>query len=441
MYYTIYKVGGIVFYRHFYEISIQILTIKNTSLIFFRNFLIFYGICAYVLSIVLYKHYFFCVSTMNKYLTYSLDDFIWDDFFRLWALAPTREISACWEWWLNEYPEKQDIVNAALQAIQQLKVREEDISSQEISLLIQKTLHQIEEKKEDSDSIELEDYSSSIWQNTTFWWNLAASVTILVGFGWWVWSNNFQQNRNVVTYEKMVSNTTQKLIETSNETNKPLPVELSDGSLVILQKGSRISYMSHFEGQNREVFLSGEAFFEVSKDPSKPFLVYANGLVTKVLGTSFNIKAYDDDQEVTVEVNTGKVSVFAQSDPQIKEKASNRELEGVVLTPNQKIIYERNEVRMVKALVERPTIIVANNEKLKFEFEDAPVKQVFEALEKAYSVDIVFDEDLMANCPLTASLTDLHLFEKLDIICKAVEAHYEILDGQIVIYSKGCKTN
>jgi transmembrane sensor len=191
-------------------------------------------------------------------------------------------------------------------------------------------------------------------------------------------------------------------------------------------------------GNTREIFLSGEAFFEVTKNPKKPFLVFANGLVTKVLGTSFSVRAYDKDKEVTVEVKSGKVSVFAQSDANSKEKATNRELAGVVLTPNQKIVYAREEVRMAKLLVEAPIIIAPEKVKTVFEFEDTPVSEILRSLEKAYSIDIVFEE-LLSNCPLTASLTDLQLFDKLNIICKGVEARYEILDGQIVIYSKGCR--
>jgi hypothetical protein len=83
-------------------------------------------------------------------------------------------------------------------------------------------------------------------------------------------------------------------------------------------------------------------------------------------------------------------------------------------------------------------ITLPQAELLRFEFDDTPVSEVFAVLEKSYSVDIVYDEELMHNCPLTASLTNESLFEKLNIICKAVEARYSLIDGQIVIDSKGC---
>ncbi|MBC8151681.1 MAG: FecR family protein, partial [Bacteroidetes bacterium] len=209
--------------------------------------------------------------------------------------------------------------------------------------------------------------------------------------------------------------------------------------LIILKKNSRISYAPSFTGSSREVYLSGEGFFEVTKNPDRPFLIYANGLVTKVLGTSFSIKAYPGDPNVTVEVKTGRVAVFTQSDPRINAKAGSRELEGVLLTPNQRIVYVRDEVRLAKSLIDAPQLISEAPTKNRFTFEETPVPAVFDALEKAYEVDIVYDEQLLANCPLTATLTDQPLFEKLDIICQVIEARYEVMDGQIVIYSRGCK--
>ena len=94
---------------------------------------------------------------------------------------------------------------------------------------------------------------------------------------------------------------------------------------------------------------------------------------------------------------------------------------------------------MVKTLVEKPEIILAKEDVPHFTFEDTPVTEVFQAIEKAYGIDILYDAEIMKDCPLTATLENQPLNEKLMVICKAVEANYEILDGQIVIHSTGCK--
>jgi len=73
---------------------------------------------------------------------------------------------------------------------------------------------------------------------------------------------------------------------------------------------SKITYPENFENDRRLVILSGEATFDISKDPTKPFLVMANEVTTKVLGTRFNVKAFEEMKDVVVSVQEGKVSVF-----------------------------------------------------------------------------------------------------------------------------------
>jgi len=371
---------------------------------------------------------------MKKYNEFDIEDFVWDTDFRQWVLSPNREINIFWEEWIKQNLDKTAMIEQAKAIVNTLKINNPVIGEEEINQRINQIIAKI------SDAEEYEPETVGFFYGTQKQWlKMAASIFLLIGIGFWYTQFSTQIPPETSIYQKLVAKNLNKLVEVTNKNEKTLPIQLIDGSLILLKKGGRISYSKNFLGNTREIFLSGEAFFEVTKNPEKPFLVFANGLITKVLGTSFNVRAYDKDKEVTVEVKSGKVSVFAQSDANSKEKATNRELGGVVLTPNQKMVYTREEVRMEKSLVELPIIIEQKKMKTVFEFEDTPVSEVLHSLEKAYSIDIIFDEELLSNCPLTASLTDLQLFEKLAIICKGVEAHYEILDGQIVIYSKGCR--
>ena len=371
---------------------------------------------------------------MKKYNEFDIEDFVWDTDFRQWVLTPNREINAFWQEWINQNLDKIAMIKQAKTIVNILKINDSTIEKEEINQTINQTISKINDRQEyEPKEVNL------FYSKQKQWLKIAALIFLLVGIGFWYNHLSPQESFEKGTYQKLVDENPNELIEVKNENEKALPIQLIDGSLVILKKGSKISYSKNFMGNTREIFLSGEAFFEVTKNPNKPFIVFANELVTKVLGTSFSIKAYDKDKEVTVEVKSGKVSVFAQSDTNSKEKTTNRKLGGIVLTPNQKIVYTREDVRMAKSLVEMPIIVQQEKIKKGFEFEDTPVSEILSILEKAYSINIVFDEELLANCPLTASLTDLQLFDKLNIICKGIEAHYEILDGQIVIYSKGCK--
>ena len=376
---------------------------------------------------------------MKKYRQYHAEDFVWDESFRQWVCSPTRENDAYWQRWLAEHPEKAATIQQARTMVQALRLAEADLSNEEINYTVQRTVSRIRKNQLPVvDQPEPEPRVIPLYRQT--WFRLAAMLVLVSGIGLSLWIMRAAPSLNPgqrISYTELVERKPMK--EVINQSAKPMPVKLSDGSLIILKTGSRISYSPSFTGSLREVYLSGEGFFEVTKNPDKPFLIYANGLVTKVLGTSFTIKAYPTDPNVTVEVKTGRVAVFAQSDPRIKEKAGSRELEGVLLTPNQKIVYVRDEIRLAKSLIDAPQLTSESSAKHRFTFEDTPVPQVFDALGKAYEVDFVYDEQLLANCPLTATLTDQPLFEKLDIICRVIEARYELIDGQIIIYSRGCK--
>ena len=389
---------------------------------------------------------------MEKYKYYNLQDLVWDDAFRQWVLSPTPETNAVWHQWLSENPERWDIVQDASEVVRSVKVNEPTISDQEIRRLVQKTVQKVEKteqlpqntdgtsryNREGVAELDIEPLKVVFYRQT--WFRIAASVALLIGLGWWTWDlQKTKQSENI--YENLISNTPSKLIETTNNTNAPQIIQLSDGSKVTLNTGSRISYESVFTGDNRTVYLSGEAFFDVAKNPNKPFLVYANELVTKVLGTSFMIKAYQNDKEVTVEVKTGRVSVSTKHDQEDKTITKNNALTGLVLTPNQKIVFNRQVEQLTKTLVDVPEIVALKNEKqtFNFDFDDTPANEVFKVLEQAYNIPIVYDEAVLRNCPVTAPLTDQPLYDKLKIICKAIEAHYEVLDGQIIIQSRGCK--
>ena len=105
--------------------------------------------------------------------------------------------------------------------------------------------------------------------------------------------------------------------------------------------------------------------------------------------------------------------------------------------PNQQVVYERIPMKMTKSLVENPTVLIPLA-KQSFEFEDAPIKEVFTAIEEAYGVEIVFDEEALSSCYLNASLDDVPLYDKLKLICRGINTTYEIMDSHIIIYGKGC---
>nr|WP_295933042.1 FecR family protein [uncultured Dyadobacter sp.] len=373
---------------------------------------------------------------MDRYNDFSVEDFVWDDFFRQWTLSPTPETDELWDDWIDANPEMLEKIEQAKAIVLSLRLHEPEIDDSEINKVVKQTVGRItgaEEEKQRSAFRRIPVFSIP-------WMQFAASVAFIVLLGWAVYSVTVQrESEPQLGQQDNIIRRSESFTEKNNNTTQTIEIALSDGSRISLAPKGRIRYPEQFDGERREVFLEGEAFFDIARDPDHPFLVYANGLVTKVLGTSFRIKAYGGSREVTVEVKTGKVSVFAQSDPHLNEKVADKALQGVILTPNQKIIYARDEVKMVKTLVEKPEMVVPKAEIPLFEFEDTPASEVFGTIAKAYGIDILYDEALLKDCPLTARLDNQTLHDKLNIICKAVESDYEVVDGQVIIHSKGCR--
>lgn len=267
------------------------------------------------------------------------------------------------------------------------------------------------------------------------YWVTAAVVLLVSGLSWFILDRPATEmplrgGKNVAV--------TQTFTERINTSARPERVVLSDGSVITLQPGSTIRYPATFATQKREVTLVGEAFFDIQKNPHKPFLVYSHDLITKVLGTSFRIKARPNDRNVIVSVRTGRVSVYS---PKLADRVRTKadpETIGVVLTPNQQVTYMGQEHRLVKTLVEKPMILSQQPERVSFTFQNAPISTIMAAIEQAYGVNVVYDEDVMAKCFITTSLDQESLYDKLTIICKLLGASYKIIDAQIVITGSGC---
>ncbi len=362
---------------------------------------------------------------VKSYESYQLEDFITDDDFIQWAKYPNEASDSFWRAFMEKEPAKVAMVLQAQLAVQQLAlVSKQNTSKSEIPVIWTDLTD------------DLDTPPKRIFGIVPMRWSyqMAAAFIILVlggGYYWWYIKDDSAPKS---IYTQLVSKTQDSLKEVVNTTSSNVAVALPDGSKAILEPKSRLSFNQSFTGTIREVYLSGEAFFDVKKNPEKSFLVYANGLIVKVLGTSFRVKAYDEDKQVTVLVKTGRVSVFAHKTTQNPDP----ETEGLVLMPNQKVVFGKLDERLNRTLVEKPTLLLSSQELQKFSFNNAPVAQIFTALEKAYGVDIVFDEEVLTNCYLTTSLTNETLFEKLDIICEGIEASYKVVDAQVLISSKGC---
>lgn len=221
----------------------------------------------------------------------------------------------------------------------------------------------------------------------------------------------------------------------TNITGQEQTITLPDRSRVVLKPGSSLRYATGFAGPKRAVYFTGDAFFKVSKDPRRPFLVLTKQLVTTVLGTSFRVRALASSPNATVTVREGRVAVQPRAGAHLDSTPDRPASAGVLLLPNQQVVYSGAAQRLRKELAAAPALLTPQA----LLFDARPVPEVLATLEKAYGVDIEYEHEALAACTVTLDLTNKSLAGKLDVLCQALGATYEESGTRIIFHCKGCR--
>lgn len=203
-------------------------------------------------------------------------------------------------------------------------------------------------------------------------------------------------------------------------------IVLDDGSMVVLNSGSELKYPKLFKGNTREVYLFGEAYFDIQHETSRPFLIHSGTVLTTVLGTAFNIKEDKFDHTITVTVTRGKVSV-----------ANNSHLLGVI-TPNQQISFNTINGSHFQKNVDSK-IAVAWKESVIY-FNNITFAAAVTELQERFKVKIGFANEKLKTYQFTGTALKGEQLDKiLKVICVFNNATYRTKsDGSIVIDGAGC---
>ncbi len=268
----------------------------------------------------------------------------------------------------------------------------------------------------------------------------AAATFLLIIFAFL----NQEKTIDLNTSEKSaaVANGNGGLVSHKNQTKANQLIRLPDKSSVQLAPGSSISYLGQFELSRREVHLHGDAFFDVSRNPNRPFIVYCGRTVTRVLGTSFWIKSLSESKSIEVSVKTGKVSVSEAVDG-VMDRLPEKRTYGntILLKPNQRVIFFGPKQKVETMLVETPLLLDSLEiEPEKFVYTDSPVSQVIEDLSTGYGVEIITPIETLKKCSFTGDLTEMNFDEKFEIVCSSIGASYKKRGLQIILVGgDGCK--
>jgi len=227
---------------------------------------------------------------------------------------------------------------------------------------------------------------------------------------------------SIYRYQSNQLNQVQLTSTDSTVPNNPLP----DGTIISLNQNTLIEYQKDFSKDERRVKLSGEAFFKVEPDTTRPFVIEAQEAIITVLGTSFNVKALDDDVAVEVLVEEGLVELANADKTQVAQ-----------LRIGEKGIYlkESDEVKK-ETDIDVESLYWLNKTLL---FRDTKLAVVFETLEKLYNVKIEVEDELILNCQLTAKFSNETIDNIIDYISIIFELNSEKNANNILIKGDGCQ--
>ncbi|WP_018619157.1 FecR family protein [Spirosoma luteum] len=347
----------------------------------------------------------------------TVEDFIGNAAFRLWVTERRPKDRQLWNRWLAQNPEKRELYEQAVATFLLIQGKKITLSDQQVNDRTASILDRLPDAY-----IVRKPFINWQWGR----WVAAAAVISLVV--WWQ-SGNLILAPFTKTNEPVVQTPPEAEWTTvRNVTEQALVVLLPDKSSVLLSTNSQLRFRKQASHALREVYLQGDGFFEVTKDPGKPFIVYTASLTTKVLGTSFQVHSSDQDKTAYVKVKTGKVTVTPVNAP---DKA-------VVLNVNEALKLGSTAGKGVKSADflsdENPSAIIARP----FVFSYTAVPEIFDQLEASYHMPIHYDRSLLSRCTFTGKLDGVPFLEKIQLICLAIESSYEVVDNKVVIQSLGC---
>lgn len=250
----------------------------------------------------------------------------------------------------------------------------------------------------------------------TFIMRVAAIILFASLIGVVVYQNIEQQPQEIVE---------PVLREIAMEKGQRGNITLSDGTKVTLNAESKIILPDVFKSDKREITLEGQAFFDVSHNPERPFIIHTDKALVQVLGTSLDIRSYPEDSTVQVVVKDGRVSL-----------KSNKECveEDAVLTAGERGQLDLSNDRITTSKVEDLDLFLSWT-KGYLKFKDTPMKDVAQELQRKYDIEITFEQANLKELRLTAKLKSRTIQHNMDVIATSLGMEYK-MDQQVITFYK-----
>lgn len=373
---------------------------------------------------------------MNRdYSEFSVIDFIEDPFFRQWVDENSIETNRFWGSFVAEHPDKKVAIEEARAVlILMMKLPERNLTprmeaeANEIKKNVDKAIHYpFMHASEGEGNYARMTTPAELNMFSIKRLSIAASFILAVVVFVAV---TVSRDGGVESIAEA-----QTIVQTCAK-GKRLLITLPDQTKVWLNSGSQLIYSRGFNDQDtREVFLAGEAFFDVVEDKSRPFIVNTSSIAIRVLGTEFNVRSYDDDKTVEATLVRGKIAIGM-----VEGEGGDRAYDQASLVPNQRAVF----IKKTKKLVLQNDIeaeIYAGWRTGKLYFDDKPVTEVLAMIERWYNVSIHLETIPSTRCTFSAKMDNKTLAEVLDLFKASADDSitYSIKDRDVYIKGKFCE--
>lgn len=346
---------------------------------------------------------------MKDYTKYTTQDFLLDEAFiaSVYRQEGDKE-KVVQDDLLKKYPGKRAEMEEAKRILLSMTFTEEEIDESQILSIagkIKQRINTIQPGKERKMPF------ASMYK-------VAASLTILAIICFGIYKSiDFDEEDPVVI----------PLVNKSNPRGQKSTITLPDGSAVVLNSESKISFLKQFDKNQREVHLEGEAFFEVKENKEAPFIVYAGTLKATVLGTSFNVRNYPDEDHTNVALSAGELSVSP-----IEPDHGRNEI--IVLEPGRQAIYNKLSSAISEDSFDMEETLAWKNKTIYFKQTD--MANIEKTLERWYDVDITIKNQPKRKVSVSTTFKDQPLGSVLKSLAFTLKFDYQVDKDKVIIQFK-----
>lgn len=329
-----------------------------------------------------------------------IEDFLANESFKSWVLHPTLELDEFWHHWMNTNPDKKEMLLMAKDVATKLRFNEYQPESGSKERILRNIRLETGSRNQPKKNIFMND-----------WLKIAASIFLAVALGTIAYFMSIRDNKT----EQIASI---EMIIKENPLGVRTQHTLPDGSIVHLNAGSKLEYPSTFQ-QDREISLSGEAYFEVVSDSLRPFKVITDGLKVAVLGTKFNVISIDEVQLVAL----------LEGSVEVQDHSYENQ---VILTPGNQAVLDPATNRITTNPFDEALLFGWTKGKLVF--RDASFDQVVDRLSRWYGVTVsVTNPTNIPDWSYTGSFTNESLETVLLNMSIVREFEYQITKDSVLI--------